>query len=284
MDIGWARYQGRSIAWHSQTGVGTPAYAEVDGGMGWLKTFSGGLFNSSGLDHILFPETDPNDTYNEAARAGGTSYGIHGRVSTIPERPTAHGEVWRDGVCYLYAEGEVGEASGLGEHLRLVRRVETTLDGTHISWTDRVENVWHLPTPHMFLYHTNLGAPLLDESCELAHPERVGDGGRRRTCPTTTDESFRKFIPPQPGFEAEAYEHEMAPGPDGRVEVALDQSQGPGTPWGVVMDYDGKRFPFFFQWRFLAVGNYITAFEPSTNSAFGRLTRVRPASSRLLGP
>ena len=269
MDIGWARYQGRSIAWHSQTGFVSPAYAEVDAGMGWLKTFSGGLFNSSGLDHALFPETDPHDTYGEAARASGTSYGIHGRVSTIPGRLIAYGEQWRDDVCYLYAEAEVDQATGLGEHLRLVRRVETTLDGMHVSWTDRVENVWHLPTPHMFLYHTNLGAPLLDESCELLIPS-VSIRWTTPNVPDNDPEVYRRLVAPQPGFEAQAFEHEMTADPDGRVEVALVNRNDESRPWGVVMEYDSARFPFFFQWRFLAVGNYLTAFEPSTNSALGR--------------
>ncbi len=76
----------------------------------------------------------------------------------------------------------------------------------------------------------------------------------------------------------------MAPGADGRVEVALINRKDPERPWGVVMDYDGNRFPFFFQWRFLAVGNYITAFEPSTNSAFGRAHAREAGELTILAP
>jgi len=283
MDIGWARYQGRSIAYHSPTGFVSPAFSEVDTGLGWLKTFSGGLFVTAGLDHILFPETDPFDTYGEAARANGTTYGIHGRVSVLPGRLISYGEEWRDDVCHLYAEAEVEQATALGEHLRLVRRIETTLDGLSLSWTDRVENVWHLPTPHMLLYHTNLGAPLLDETSELLIPSK----SVRWTTPSVASDDiacFKRFQAPARGFEAQAFEHEMAARADGRVEVALLNRRDSARPWGVSLDYDPERFPYFLQWRFLAAGNYVTAFEPSTNSALGRKHAREAGELTILEP
>ena len=59
----------------------------------------------------------------------------------------------------------------------------------------------------------------------------------------------------------------MVPATTDAVEVALINRQDAGRPWGVSVDYDAERFPFFFQWRWLAAGNYVTVFEPSTNSA-----------------
>jgi hypothetical protein len=287
MDIAWARYQGRSIAWHSPTGFVSPAYAEVDDGFGWLKTFSGGLFITAGLDHVLFPETDPLDTYGEAVHANGISYGMHGRVATVPGRLVAYGEEWRGDICHLFAEAEVDQVTALGEHLRLVRRVETTLDGRSVSWTDRVENVWHLPTSHMLLYHTNLGAPLLDESSEILIPSK-SVLWTTPSVPADDVDCYLRFDPPKRGFDAQAFEHEMVPRTDGRVEVALVNRYDSTRPWGVSLEYDPERFPHFFQWRFLAAGNYVTAFEPSTNSALGRkharevgeLTILEPGESR----
>lgn len=287
MDVAWARWQGRLIAWHAPVGFASPAFSEADTGLGWLRTFSGGLFNTAGLDHILFPEVDPHDTYTEAARAGGTAYGIHGRVNTIPGRLIGYGEEWRDGVCHLYAEAEIRQATTLGESLRLVRRVETTLDGRSISWTDRVENVWTLDTPHMLLYHINFGAPLLSEHCEL-HLPSAGIRWATPSYPEGDTEEYKQFAPPVAGFQAQAMEHELRSRPDGRVEAALINRAETERPWGVALDYDAERFPYFFQWRFLAAGNYVTAFEPSTNGAQGRagareageLTLLKPGESR----
>jgi hypothetical protein len=235
------------------------------------------------LDHILFPERDPADTYGEAARADGTAYGIHGRVAVIPGRLTSYGEEWRGDTCVLHAVGEVEQATALAEHLRLVRRVETTLDGKSITWTDRVENVWHLPTPHMLLYHINLGAPLLDPSCQLLIPSKAVRWATPNV-PKSDPSGYLRFDEPEYGFEAQALEHEMSPGDDGRVEVALINRRDPDRPWGVSLVYEHARFPFFFQWRFLARGNYVTAFEPSTNSAFGRAHAREAGELALLAP
>ena len=283
MDVGWTRFQGRSVAFHSPVGFASPALAEIDGGLGWLRSFSGGLFVTAGLDHVLFPERDPADTYGEAARADGTSYGIHGRVAVIPGRLTSYGEEWRGDTCVLYAVGEVDQATALAEHLRLVRRVETTLDGKSITWTDRVENLWHLPTPQMLLYHINLGAPLLDPSCQLLIPSKAVRWTTPNV-PSSDPSCYLRFQEPEYGFEAQAFEHEMAPQDDGQVEVALINRRDPDRPWGVSLLYDPTRFPFFFQWRFLARGNYVTAFEPSTNSALGRAHARDAGELTLLGP
>jgi hypothetical protein len=283
MDVAWARYRGRSIAWHAPVGFSSPAYAEIDDGLGWLRSFSGGLFNTAGLDHILFPEVDPHDTYTEAARANGTAYGIHGRVATIPGRLTAYGEEWRDGVCHLFAEAEIRQATTLGESLGLVRRVETTLDGRSISWTDRVENVWTLETPHMLLYHINFGAPLLSERCELHLPTRAIRWATP-SYPEGDTETYKRFAAPEAGFQAQAIEHDMHAGADGRVRAALVNHDDPERPWGIQLDYDAERFPYFFQWRFLAAGNYVTAFEPSTNGAQGRAAAREAGELTLLAP
>lgn len=283
MDIGWARYRGRSIAWHAPVGFVAPQLAEIDTGLGWLRTFSGGLFNTAGLDHILFPEADRQDTYLEAARADGTAYGIHGRVNVIPGRLIGYGEEWREGTCHLFAEAEIRQATTLGESLRLVRRVETTLDGRTITWTDRVENVWHLPTPHMLLYHINFGAPLLSERSELHLPStRI-----RWTTPNYAEgdqETYLRFAAPEAGFQAQAIEHEMRRDPAGRVTAALVNRDDEAQPWGIALDYDGERFPYFFQWRFLAAGNYVTSFEPSTNTALGRAAARQAGELTMLAP
>jgi Domain of unknown function (DUF4432) len=282
-DLAWARFQGRSIAWHSPTGFLSPGLAEIDPGLGWLRTFGGGLLVTCGLDHIFDPETDSEDDYREAGRRGGTAYGLHGRASALPGRLISYGEEWRDGVCHLFAEGEMYQATALAENIRLVRRVETTLDGRFVRWTDRVENAWHLPTSHMLLYHINFGAPLLSEQTEVHLPT----SGVTWTTPSVRadeQESFRVFAPPAHGFAQQTFEHRMRPRADNRVEAAIVNRSDAGRPWGVVLDYDSERFPHFFQWRYLASGNYVTAFEPSTNSARGRAAARADGELTLLEP
>jgi hypothetical protein len=284
MDVAWARYRGRSIAWHSPTGFVAPAFREP-GGLGFLRSFAGGLFTTSGLDHILFPQDDPNDTYNYPASSGG-SYGLHGRIANTPASLRGYGERWDGDRCVLFAEGEVRQSAALAENLTLRRRVETTLDGTSISWTDTVVNEGHYPGPHMLLYHINLGAPLLDPACRLVLPSRQV---RWQTPGGGSDEGTHLRIDePRAGFVEQAYEHDLRADADGRVRVALVNERDAGHPWGVQLTYDRAVFPYFFQWRLLDAGNYVLGFEPATNNAEGRaaaraageLTLLEPGGSR----
>ena len=280
MDVGWCRYQGRSIAWHSPVGFVGPWYREPSG-LGFLRSFPGGLFATSGLDHILFPEDDPEDTYGYPGRQS-SEYGLHGRVSSTPATLRHHGERWDGDDWRLEAVGEVRQAGALAENLVMTRTVSTTMSGSSLVWQDVVRNQGHHTTPHMMLYHINLGAPLLDAACELVAPIREVTF---RT-PTASGDpgEHLEFHGPRRGFVEQAFAHDIACGPGGRATVALLNHADPDNPWGVVLRYDRERFPYFFQWRYLAEGTYVLGLEPSTNGLTGRAAARASGELTLLEP
>lgn len=266
MDVSWCRYKGRSVAWHSPVGLIGPWYRETTG-LGFLRSFQGGLTVTCGLDHILFPQVDPHDTYNYPGRQS-TEYGLHGRIASTPAMLRRYGEVEVDGDWELEAVGEVVQAGALAENLVLTRRVSCRLNGRAITIEDQIENRGHYATPHMFLYHINLGAPLLDASCELVAPIRKV---LFRTPTASGDErAHLQFHGPQAGFVEQAFEHSMVSSQDGRVRLALINRADQSTPWGLLLDYDGKAFGHFFQWRYFDAGTYVLGIEPSTNSLISR--------------
>lgn len=280
MDVAWARYHGRSIAWHSPTGFVHPAHRDNDR-LGWLRTFGGGLFATAGLDHVLFPDEDPEDTYGYPARTS-TEYGLHGRVSTVPGRLRNYGEEWQGETCVLFAEAEVRQAGALAENLVLRRRVETTLDGRSIVWNDTVENEGRQPTPQMLLYHINLGAPLVHPSCSLLLPSREI---RWATSDEASETGEHLTIPePQRNFVEQAFEHDMVADADGRVEAVVINHADADCPWGISLRYERSRFPYFFQWRYFSEGTYALGFEPSTNAAAGRAEARRRGELTILEP
>ncbi|MER3487081.1 MAG: DUF4432 domain-containing protein, partial [Chloroflexota bacterium] len=52
-DIGRCELRGRALGWQSGVGFAGPWYAE-QGGLGWLRTWGGGLLTTCGLEHALF--------------------------------------------------------------------------------------------------------------------------------------------------------------------------------------------------------------------------------------
>ena len=279
-DIAWCRVNGRSLAWHSPTGFTGPWYREPSG-IGFLRSFGGGLLTTCGLDHILFPEDDPLDTYNFPGR-DKTSYGLHGRVGSTPASSFRHG--LEDGTPpILVASGTVRQTGALAENLVLERRISVPLDENRIEIVDTVRNEGWLPTPHMILYHMNFGAPLLGPETEfVGQVEEVVF--RSPTAESEADDVYRRFQAPTAGFAEQAFQHQMRPNEDGLVEVSLVNLSDEERPWGVTLSYDAEQLPAFIQWRLLDRGAYVVGLEPSTNGLGGRVDARSKGTLRILEP
>ena len=164
----------------------------------------------------------------------------------------------------LWAEGEVRQAAVFGEHLLLHRRIEADLGGTEIRLTDTVVNDGFDPTPHMLLYHCDLGWPLLDEGTTFD----ASIAGTRWTSESvgTQGASHLRFGEPVTGFVEQVYEHELDPSADGHVKARLSNKK---IERAFELEYDPDEFPAFFEWVNLRAGDYVVGFEPSTHHVQG---------------
>jgi hypothetical protein len=264
MDIGLAEFDDISVGWRSATGFRHPGLHEVndEDGLSWLRSMSG-LVVSAGLDHTLFGGSVDGSQYAYPPRQE-VRHGLHGRLANIPARLLGYGERWEDGRCVLWAEGEVRQAAIFAEHLVLRRRIEADLGGTEIRLSDTVVNAGFDRTPHMFLYHVNVGWPLLAEGTrfDAAVAETIW-----RT-DSVADQGVSHLVLPEPqrGFVEQVYEHVLSPGADGRVRARLVNDK-----LGRVfeLDYDPVAFPAFFEWLNLRPGAYAVGLEPSTHHVAG---------------
>ncbi|WP_432103186.1 aldose 1-epimerase family protein [Streptomyces sp. bgisy091] len=280
MDIGGAEFEGRGFGWRSATGFRHPGLHEYrdDDGLSMMRSFSG-LLLTAGLDHTLFGAEVDASQYRYPPRRT-VSNGLHGRVANLPARLTGYGEQWQDaGRCVLWAEGEVRQAAVFGEHLRLTRRIEADLGGTEIRLTDRVRNAGFDPTPHMYLYHINIGWPFLDEGARYELPahrtvwrsDSVEEQGVSNT----------EMPGPLSGFVEQVYEHELEADAEGLVRPRLVNDR-----LGVYfeLEYDQAQFPAFFQWMHLREGAYAVGFEPSTHHVAGETAARVDGSMTFLEP
>jgi hypothetical protein len=260
-DIGRCQHRGNSLAWISRPGFSGPWFSEPEG-LGFLRSFGGGLLTTCGLDHAFAPAEDTATQYRYPAKPT-ERYGLHGRVSGIPARLTAYGEEWRDDACILYAEGEVVQAAVFGEQLVLRRRVEARVGESRLSIRDQVVNVGYDTTPHMFLYHVNLGWPVVDEGSELLAP--ATSVRARGDYPT---DGYDLLHAPRSGYVEQVFEHELRAEDDGRVPVAVVNRR---LSLGAYQVFRRDQLPCHFIWRMLGEGTYVLGVEPSTNRPSGRL-------------
>ena len=279
MDIGPAEHGGRSFGWRSATGFRHPALHEYrdEDGLAWLRSFSG-LVVTAGLDHTLFTAEVDASQYRYPFRKTVWN-GLHGRVANIPAHLLGYGEEWRtEGTCTLWAEGEIRQAAIFGEHLRLRRRIEAELGGNAIRLIDTVTNHGFDPTPHMLLYHINLGWPLVDEGARLVAPI-----ARTRWSTDSVREqrvSYQQFPAPRAGFIEQVYAHDLVAGDDGRVGAAVVNEH---LGLGVQVEWSAGEFPYFFEWLHLREGAYAVGLEPSTHDVSGETAARADGSMIWLG-
>ncbi len=153
LDIGRVTFDGVPMAWLSPTGFAAPALSDAAGD-GWTKTFGGGLMSTCGLDN-----------FGEAGTDGTTTYGLHGRIGSLPAELTRV-EVSEG----IRIEGTVRQATAFGENLRLERKISSSVGGSSIIVDDRITNESADDSPLMALYHVNMGWPMLSPQATLEIP------------------------------------------------------------------------------------------------------------------
>ncbi|MFF4597639.1 aldose 1-epimerase family protein [Amycolatopsis sp. NPDC001319] len=274
MDLGAAEHAGRAFGWNSPTGVRHPGlheHADEDG-LSWLRSFTG-LLVTGGLDHTLFGGSVDSAGYRYPPRET-VRHGLHGRVANIPARLHGYGSTWEGDRCVLWAEGEVRQAAVFGENLTLTRRIEADLGGNEIRLVDTVHNPAFEPMPHMFLYHINLGWPLLDEGARFVAP--VARTVWQSDSVASQGVDHRVLPPPIPGFVEQVYEHELTSGTAAIVNERLGLA--------VSVHWSQDEFPCFFEWLNLRAGNYAVGLEPSTHHVGGESSAREDGSMTWLEP
>jgi hypothetical protein len=272
LDISTCQYKGVPLAWASSGGVVHPAYYEPQG-LGWLRSFGGGLLATCGLDQFGAPCTD-----------AGEDLGLHGRVGHLPARLVSYRTRWIEDEYELEITGEVRQTRVFGENLVLQRRISTRLGSRKIRIEDVVSNEGFAPQPHMILYHFNLGFPLVSEDSRL-HLEV------EQTVPRNEDAEagladWRSFQPPTAGYREQVFRHVPVADDAGKVRVEL---RNPNLGLGLRWTYDKAELPHLFEWKMMGEGTYVVGIEPGNSSGIrgraaaresGDLPHLAPGEAR----
>jgi len=274
MDIGRCEHQGRALGWQSPTGFSGPWFYEPEG-LGWLRGFGGGLVTTCGMEHALFMAEDTAEQYTYPAKPT-ERFGLHGRVSYLPATIRGYGARWDGDECTLWAEGDILQATVFGEQLQLRRRVEAKVGENRLTIHDEVTNIGWNPTPHMYLYHVNIGFPALDDGAELLIPA---------SNPTPRGEhdvsGYRTFHGPTADYSEQVTEHDIHAEADGSVPVAI-ANRAAGI--GAYEVFNRNQLPYHFIWRMLGQGTYVVGIEPSTNRTSGRIPAREAGELIILQP
>ncbi|NPV54994.1 MAG: aldose 1-epimerase family protein [Firmicutes bacterium] len=275
MDISSADFCGRSLCWRSATTDVSPAYYE-EPGFGWLRSFFGGLVVTCGLTYAGAPCEDQ-----------GKKLGLHGRASNTPARNVCADGEWDGDDYIMWARGKVHETTVFGENLCLTREIKAKLGESRLFIHDSVENLGYNTTEHMFLYHINIGFPVIDEASELLTASMKVDP--RDADAEVEKEKYATFLPPTPGFRERVYYHEVAPDAEGYCLAAVvNRKFDGGKGFGVYVKYPKAELPYLIEWKMAGQGVYVMGVEPANchvegrakDRADGRLAFLKPGEAR----
>ncbi len=271
MDIGPAEYQGQALAWKSSTGAAAPSYFEPEG-LRWLRTFHGGLMCGCGLTYAGAPCTDE-----------GQELGLHGRISHIPATNVWADAEWQDDEYVMWVQGKMRETAVFAEDLVLTRRISAKLGESRLTIADMVENAGFQTTPHMMVYHCNIGFPVVDEGTELIAPSL--EVTPRTEIAASGLDRYKVMDPPIPGYQEQVFYHKMKADGEGMVTVALvNRSFNNGQGLGLYVRYRQRELPFFVQWKMMGEGTYVVGLEPSNGLMDGRNKERAEGRLRFLEP
>jgi hypothetical protein len=262
LDIGAATYDGMPLAWLSSTGISSPSFYEPEG-RGWLRTFGGGLMTTCGLDSFGPPADDEDGVV-----------GMHGRIGAIPAHLTG-AEATSERIT---VSGTVRQTAVFAENLLLSRRITSEVGSSSFTVEDTVINEGSSASPHMVLYHVNLGWPLLDGGTVVDIPHAA--------------------VEPRDGDAEEGFGHQYDIGVPvrGFREQVYIHAAGPERYASVTNKQRGLRFtlrfseslPAIFEWKMTATQHYVLGLEPANTPeiggraaarAAGRLPRLEPGES-----
>ena len=269
MDIFEASFLGRSLSWHSPTGMVHPSYFS-NRGVDWLKSFPGGLLSTCGLTAAGAPSEDQ-----------GESLGLHGVISNTPAESVSWSESWQVDECLLNISGKVREASVHGPNMLLDRTITASLQSASFTISDLVENQGIHDTPLMVLYHFNFGFPLLTERSRIYAPsqaiEPVDDSSARSV------EVWNQMEAPERGTPERVYFHKMQPDPMGKVTVIL-VSDAAKPEFGLSLSYNSDTLPEFVQWKMTGANHFVLGLEPGNCRSLGRSAERRRGTLQMLAP
>jgi hypothetical protein len=274
LDIGTATYRGVPLAWHSGTGAAHPSRYEP-GGMGWLRTFHGGLLALCGMTQAGWADPAVDDETGEIL-------GLHGRVNTLPAYDVRIERTPGEAAWSLRLHGTVDEVVLFGHKLRLERTFEFTAGEAAVHITDRVRNFGGQPAPLMMLYHCNLGFPIVSPDSRILSPAAVAGLPitPRDAAAEPGRDTWMNMDEPTAGYAEQVFFHTVPQG----VPLVTASITNPKLGLGVAFDFDPATLTHLTEWKQMGFGDYTVGIEPANCLPEGRTKARANGRLRTLAP
>jgi len=266
-DIVDAKFNQFNLAYHTPNGIKPPNPA-YDRGFEWLRGWPGGLVTTCGPETIGGPRE----------QIGGTS-GLHGRYSNTPAEveavinPDPHAGRHEMALQLITRDSRM-----FGPTYEIRRTISCTLGQPEIRIRDTVTNRSDSKAGHHWLYHCNVGYPLLNKGAQFVYrgPTQywelppAEDGSLLVPASERRMNQIKRVDAPLPEHQGSAERGllvKVEPDKKGLCHIGLiNQAIG----LGLEIEYPARHLPTLANWQHYAKGCYVTALEPFYGSLLGK--------------
>jgi uncharacterized protein DUF4432 len=274
-DIVDAAYNDTNLAYRTPNGLRPPSHGNGRDD-DWLRAWPGGLLTTCGPETMGAPRVE-----------GGKSVPLHGRHSNTPaavigiENPDPRRNRDTMSISMIIRESRM-----FGPVYEVRRTISCRLGVPEIHLHDQVTNLGDTVVGHNWLYHVNLGYPLLDEGARLIYRGKAAALPFTDKAASVAKINRFKRVPGPIDRHAGAGEDCVFIDPPadrkGKVHVGL---VNPKRRIGLELEYPKKQLPRFVNWQhFGPSGSYVTGLEPFYGSLLGKDNDTSPLANTTLNP
>lgn len=281
-DIIDAQYNHLGLAYLSPNGLKPPNPAYHVGNE-WLRNWPGGLVTTCGPEYIGGSRTE-----------GGVKTSLHGRYSnTAAVVESLKNPDLRQGRTEFELVLLVRDTSMFGPVFNIRRTLRCTLGQPEVIIEDEVTNEGDTPTPHHWLYHCNLGYPLLDAGARFVYRGAAEywiappPPGQDIVQPLAREEMNQLKLVPEPmaehvGGGERGLIVDVEPDANGLCRVGLINE---ARALGLEFSYSSQAMPRLAHWQHYGPqGAYVSGIEPFYGSLLGSARDRHPLAVTTLAP
>lgn len=273
-DIVDASFNDTSLTYLSPNGLKAPDFGYAPG-LGWLRNWAGGLVTTCGPRTIGY---------------GDYETGLHGRYSNEPAHvemllnPDLHG-----GRREMLLSMVTRDSRVFGPTLEVRRQIQCRLGEPQIVIFDQVTNRGDETVDHNWLYHVNLGYPLLDKGAQFIYrgkaeywqrpdqPDKQPTAAALKRLKRVTDP-----LPEHTGMGERGLLVEAKPDRQGIVHAGIINRP---RKLALELTYQGDQLPRLANWQHYGPrGSYVAGVEPFNGSLMGLANDAHPRAKVTLEP
>lgn len=281
-DIVDAHHNQFGLAYLTPRGIVPPSHA-YHSEFEWLRGWPGGLMTTCGPESIGGPREQ-----------NGQRTSLHGRYSNTPAivESVVNPKPWA-GQWDMLLRLVVRDSRMFGPVFEVCREIRCTLGKPSIQVIDEVTNRGDTPVAHHWLYHCNLGYPLLDRGARFVYRGRAQywalpvSSGQSILRPLTGPEmsQLKEVVDPLPehaGSSERGLLVQVEPDAEGLCRVGL---VNPQRRLALSITYPAQALPRMANWQHYGPrGCYTSALEPFHGSLLGPALDKHPDVHSRLEP